>query len=110
MGASKKKQPSAEMVHTKLLENLDEVVLGFVKAAKEGSCAHFKLICELLKDGDKKTQRDPARVLLEQWRREQRQKRRIQTNARMHGPNGRFVPDKVNDGTRGGEEEIVEGI
>ena len=108
-GRPKKATVSGDAIRAKLLESLDGVLEGCVNAAKEGSCPHFKLICELLEDGDRKTQKDPARVLLEQWRREQRLKQETwDPGPRMRGLDGRFGSKKPSTEVYGDEQKGVE--
>jgi len=65
-------KPSACKSHMRkrLAESFDEIVDGFVKEAKKGSCPHVKLTNELLETASGKRasrKKGPAERMLEKW-------------------------------------------
>jgi len=84
----KKKAPRPaackELMQKRLAESFEEIVEGFVKEAKKGSCAHVKLTSELLETAsrEKKAQKKgSAERMLEKWAKREKQ----ETGKRVRG-------------------------
>jgi hypothetical protein len=78
-------------IRERLAESFEEIVSGFVKQAKGGSCPHLKFICELL-DSEPKVK--PARLgsaekMLAEWNK--RTKGELAATKRLRGDGGKFV-------------------
>lgn len=71
MGQKRALKPSAckRLIRKRLAESFEEIVDGFVKEAKKGSCPHVKLTNELLETARKRPSRKkgPGEKMLEQW-------------------------------------------
>ena len=78
MGQKRALKPSAckRLIRKRLAESFEEIVEGFVKEAKKGSCAHVKLTSELLETAsrEKKAQKKgSAERMLEKWAKREKQ-------------------------------------
>ncbi len=79
---AKRLRPSECRSHMRkaLAKEFDEIVKGFVEAAKQGSCPHVKLATELLKPIRKSPskKKGSAALYLEELENERREKNRLQ--------------------------------